>query len=119
MKILVADDESDLQMLVEMTLAEAGHEVVTVNNGEEAVQAARAQSFDLILLDAMMPEMDGLEAFKRLHENPETGSIPVAFMSAKCADGAIQEAIEKGALGCLNKPFDVDTLAEDIEKLFP
>ena len=117
MKILLADDEMDIQMLVEMTLSEEGHEVVTVDNGQEAIDSAKSQPFDLILLDANMPVMGGLEAFDNLNQDPQTSSIPVVFMTAQPQDAKIQDAISRGAKGYLQKPFDVDTLAGEIEKI--
>lgn len=117
MKILLADDEMDIQMLVEMTLMEEGHEVTTVDNGQEAVDKAKEETFDVILLDNNMPVMGGLEAFETLHGDPQTSSIPVIFMTAQPSDAKIQAAIEKGATGYLQKPFNVDTLSSDLEKL--
>jgi len=115
MKILLADDEPDIQLLVSMALEDSGHEIVTANDGREALEKVRAGPFDLIILDAMMPVMGGIEAFGQLAASPSTARIPVIFMTARPEDAALSDALVRGARGYIRKPFDVDTLCSDIE----
>ncbi len=82
-KILIAEDERDIRDLVAFTLGFAGHEVVAVGNGEEAVAAARKEMPDLILMDVRMPRMTGYEACEKMKADPDLKNIPVVFLSAK------------------------------------
>jgi len=116
MRILLADDEPDIQLLVSMALAETGHEIVMADNGREALEKARSGAFDLILLDAMMPVMGGFEAYRHLAADPATAAVPVLFMTARPDDEDLRAALALGARGIIQKPFDVDTLARDIDK---
>ena len=84
-RILLADDDNDLRFLIEMSLTESGYDVVCVANGKEAVDTAAQQSFDVILLDAEMPIMDGFEAYRTLRSRPETAQIPVDFSDSSPA----------------------------------
>ena len=77
--ILVVDDESHMRRLIEFTLRKGGYTIVVVGNGREAIAAARTSSPDLIILDVLMPEMDGMEALDRLKENQVTPTRPLLF----------------------------------------
>jgi CheY-like chemotaxis protein len=100
-RVLVADDDPDLRFLTEMTLNEAGYEVVTVRNGKEAVQEAQRNKFDIILMDAEMPLMNGFEAYRALLSDPSTSAIPVVFLTATQPGDDVQYIL---------KPFDADAL---------
>ncbi|HIM12137.1 TPA: response regulator [Candidatus Poribacteria bacterium] len=82
-KILAVDDEIDILQLVEMTLTSDGFEVITASNGIEALEQAKVHMPDLILLDLMMPEMDGFEVIKHLKQTPEMRDIPVIMLTAR------------------------------------
>ncbi len=116
-KILVAEDERDIRDLIGFTLRFAGHEVTTVSNGEEAVEAALAAPPDLILMDVRMPRMTGYEACERMKSEPSIQHIPVVFLSAKGQDAEIRTGMEAGASEYLLKPFAPDELAQRVKEL--
>ena len=94
-KILIAEDERDIRDLVAFTLRFAGHEVVAVGNGEEAVDTARKEMPDLILMDVRMPRMDGLELCRRVRE---WSDMPLILVSARDAPRTKEQALELGEL---------------------
>ena len=96
-KILIAEDERDIRDLVAFTLRFAGHEVVAVENGAEAVEAAPVEMPDLILMDVRMPRMTGYEACQQIKADDGYRHIPVVFLSAKGQDSEIQAGINSGA----------------------
>ena len=114
-KILIAEDERDIRELVAFTLRFAGHDVVAVANGEEAVTTARAEMPDLILMDVRMPRMTGYEACTVMKADDRLKDIPVIFLSAKGQDSEIQAGISAGAVEYLLKPFAPDQLTTRIQ----
>jgi len=116
-KILVAEDEKDIRDLLTFTLQFAGHTVITVTNGEEAWQAAPSVLPDLILMDVRMPRMTGYEACERIKADPQTGHIPVVFLSAKGQEAEIQQGLQAGASEYLLKPFAPDELTRRVAEL--
>lgn len=104
-KILVVDDEPDAIELVEFNLRSAGFEVASAMDGKEAVKKARATLPDLILLDVMLPEVDGLEVCKILRRDPTTSSIPILMLTAKAAEIDRILGLELGADDYVTKPF--------------
>lgn len=104
-KILIAEDERDIRDLVAFTLRFAGHEVVAVGNGEEAVSAARQELPDLILMDVRMPRMTGYEACEKMKADAQLKDIPVVFLSAKGQESEIRTGLDAGAEEYLLKPF--------------
>jgi CheY-like chemotaxis protein len=116
-KILIAEDEPDIRELVAFTLKFAGHTVFTVGNGAEAVEAAKAELPDLILMDVRMPRMTGYEACQAMKLDASTANIPVVFLSAKGQDSEIQEGIEAGAAEYLLKPFAPMELSGKVAEL--
>lgn len=113
-RILVAEDEQDIRDLIAFILQTAGHEVVAVADGRAAVNAARNQKIDLIILDVRMPYMDGYEACRVLKEDPTTASIPVVFLSARGQEGEIQTGLNLGAAKYILKPFSPRELLEEL-----
>ena len=120
-KILVVDDEKKLRELLYMRLSSAGYEVIQARNGEEGVEQAKKHLPDLILMDVMMPRMDGGEAVKCLEEDPATKDIPVIFLTA-----IITREEENQAFGIqldatkhrfIAKPFDPQSLLVEIKKV--
>ena len=116
-KILIAEDERDIRDLVAFTLRFAGHEVVAVGNGAEAVEAARAEMPDLILMDVRMPRMTGYEACEAMKADPQIKDIPVVFLSAKGQDSEIKTGLNLGAAEYLLKPFAPMELTEHVAEL--
>ena len=116
-KILIAEDERDIRDLITFTLRFAGHEVITTTNGAEAVEAAKEEVPDLILLDVRMPKMTGYEACKEIKSNRELEDVPVAFLSAKGQDGEIQTGLDAGAVEYILKPFAPDDLTQKVESI--
>lgn len=116
-RILVAEDEPDIRDLIAFTLRFAGHEVVTVGNGAEAVEAALREQPDLILMDVRMPRMTGYEACEKMKSDPLVQHIPVVFLSAKGQDAEIRTGLEVGASEYLLKPFAPNELSEQVTRL--
>lgn len=117
-RVLVAEDDPDIQKVIRMSLKMRGvKEVVVTDNGEDCLARAADSNPDVILLDVMMPKMDGYEACRRLKENPETKHIPVIFLTAKAQHYEVKKGLETGALGYLIKPFDPMTLHDQIVAL--
>jgi DNA-binding response OmpR family regulator len=114
-KILIAEDERDIRDLITFTLGFAGFEVVAASNGEEAVNLARKEIPDLILMDVRMPRMTGYEACAIMKADANLKDIPVIFLSAKGQDSEIQTGLQAGAADYLLKPFAPDQLTERIQ----
>jgi len=104
--ILVVDDDPVIQKLLEVNFSIEGYQVEVAGDGLEALEKARAVSPDLIVLDVMMPRMNGLEAAKALKADPETASIPIIMLSAKAQDIDQDAGREAGVDLYMTKPFD-------------
>jgi CheY-like chemotaxis protein len=107
-KILVVDDQAINVQLLKRKLERAGMEVMTANNGLEALERVKQQTPDLILLDLMMPDMDGIEVCQRLQERSDTRSIPVIFVTARTTKESKLEGLAVGAVDYITKPIDLD-----------
>ena len=116
-KILIAEDEPDIRDLIAFTLRFAGHEVIAVGNGAEAVEAAGRENPELILMDVRMPRMTGYEACQQIKSDPLIASIPVVFLSAKGQESEIRTGLEAGAAEYLLKPFAPDELTVKVNEL--
>ncbi len=116
-KILIAEDERDIRDLIAFTLRFAGHEVIAVVNGAEALEAAPQEMPDLILMDVRMPRMTGYEACQQMKADPRIQSIPVVFLSAKGQDSEIQTGFSVGASEYLLKPFGPMELTQRVNDL--
>lgn len=99
-KILAVDDEKHIVRLVQVNLEREGYTVITASNGQEALDHVAADRPDLIVMDVMMPQMDGLTALKRLKEDEATATIPVIMLTAKAQDADVFGA-GKVALTCI------------------
>jgi len=104
-RILVVDDEEDILELVKYNLAKEGFLVDCVTTGEEAVNRVKEEVPDLIVLDLMLPGLDGLDVCKQLKGNPRTGSVPIIMLTAKGEDADIVTGLELGADDYVTKPF--------------
>lgn len=116
-KILVVDDEPEAVELVEFNLKQAGYEVVTAADGAEALKKTRALLPSLIVLDLMLPEMDGLEVCKMLRRDPATAAVPIVMLTAKAAEIDRVLGLELGADDYLTKPFSPRELVLRVKKL--
>lgn len=116
-KILVADDEIYMLRLLEMTFKKGGYEVLTCRDGKEALTQAGTVLPQLIVLDVMMPGLDGLGALRQLKENPATRDIPVVVLSAKGHALTKVEAEVAGAALFLAKPFSPNQLLGEVQKI--
>jgi DNA-binding response OmpR family regulator len=116
-KILVVDDEPEAVELVEFNLKQSGYAVTTAADGAEALKKARAQIPDLIVLDVMLPEMDGFEICKTLRLDPATARIPILMLTAKAAEIDRVLGLELGADDYLTKPFSPRELLLRIKKI--
>ena len=116
-KILVVDDEPDVVELVDFNLKAAGYDVVTATDGEEALKKARAVLPSLIILDLMLPEVDGLEVCKILRREPQTSGIPIIMLTAKAAEIDRILGLELGADDYVTKPFSPRELVLRVKRL--
>ena len=117
-RILVVDDDPRLLHIVEMYLGIEGYEVRTASNGEEGLRQVDAQRPDLIILDIMMPGMDGLEACRRIRGNPATADVPVLMFSALSGDDDVERARLAGANHLITKPFNLVGLGSVVRSFF-
>src|SRR5262245_8141747 len=117
MKVVLAEDDLDIQLVARLALKRAGFTVRVVGNGQEALDAIRQEAPDVVLLDWMMPELDGPETCRRLKADPVTMSIPVVFLTAKSQEAEIQRGLSLGAAGYVTKPFDALTLGQHIKDI--
>jgi CheY-like chemotaxis protein len=116
-RLLCADDEDDIRTILRLALSLDGDlDVHFVSSGAEALAEAKARSFDAIVLDGMMPDLDGYETCRRLKADPATALIPVVFLTAKSQRDETQRALAIGAIACLTKPFDPMTIAGELRR---
>ncbi|MBI4788341.1 MAG: response regulator [Chloroflexi bacterium] len=118
-RILLVEDQRNIRTVTELSLrAVGGFAVQSCSSGIEALQAIPAFAPDLILLDSMLPGMDGAATLRALRANPQTACIPVIFLTATAQPHAIRELRELGALDVIVKPFDPMTLAETVKTIW-
>lgn len=118
-RVLVVDDEPDIRAVIQGCLEDiAGWEVIAANSGEQALQIAQKEQPDGILMDVSMPGMGGLEALKKLQENPQTQTIPVALLTAKVLPDEQELFACLGIVGLIMKPFDPMTLVDLVMSVF-
>lgn len=114
-KVLVIDDERDVRYVARISLGRIGNMIVIeAASGEEGIARAKSEHPDFILLDMMMPGMDGAATFRALREDEETASIPVVFLTAVAKVAEVQSLKALGARGVVLKPFDPITLPGEI-----
>ena len=115
MRLLCADDEPDIRTILELALSlEPGITAEFFSSGPELIARAKSGNVDAILLDAMMPEVDGYETCRRLKADPATAGLPVVFLTARAQRGEQDDAMQVGAVACLTKPFDPLTIAGEL-----
>lgn len=117
-KLLLIDDDDDIREVAKMTLETmADFEVITAPNGLAGLAEAEARKPDAILLDLMMPGIDGITTYQRLQESETTRSIPVIFMTAKVQAADRKQLADLGGRGVIAKPFDPMTLSDEVNAL--
>jgi len=113
-KILVVEDDYTTVQLIEFLLKKNNFEVLVANNGVEALEISRKQKPDLILMDVIMPKMDGIEAIEKLQEDENTRDIPIVILSALGQEMDVMRGLQAGASGYIVKPFSPKELLDEI-----
>lgn len=116
-KILAVDDEPELVALIRYHLTRAGHDVTVATNGWEAIESIRRAAPDLILLDLMLPDLDGFGVCEILRQEPLTARIPIIIVSAWASPDTRNLGLELGALDYVTKPFSPHELVERVNRL--
>lgn len=118
-KILVVDDDSDILEIVKLALSTVGNfSIEACSSGKEALEKILHIKPQLILLDVMMPDLDGPSTLKKIRENPELAQIPVIFLTAKVQAHEIEQFKKLGAVNVIPKPFDPMTLSETVASIW-
>lgn len=116
-RLLCADDDEDIRTILRVALSlDRELDVQFVASGADALAHAREGRFDAIVLDGMMPDLDGYETCRRLKADPHTAGIPVVFLTAKSHREETRRALAIGAIACLPKPFDPLTIAGELRR---
>jgi CheY-like chemotaxis protein len=118
-RILFVEDEPDIQVIGRLALEAVGHfDVEVCGSGEQALRQLRAGVPDLVLLDVMMPDLDGPSTLRALRARPELARLPVIFMTAKAQPEEVRAYRELGAIGVISKPFDPMQLADKVRNFW-
>ncbi|WP_026704612.1 response regulator transcription factor [Flavobacterium soli] len=116
-KILLVDDEQDILEIVGYNLAQEGYQIVTASNGKEAILKAKKELPQLIIMDVMMPEMDGMEACENIRKIPELGNVIITFLTARSEDYSQVAGFDAGADDYINKPIKPKLLVSKVKAL--
>lgn len=116
-RVLIVEDDPRSVKLMQLILQSQGYETVVARNGEEGLTALRAGCFDVVLLDLMLPEVDGFEVLRQLRDDPQVGDVPVIITSARARPATKQEAADVGADCYLTKPYRKAELLDVIASL--
>ena len=118
-KIACVEDDESIRMIIQLTLEDvSGFDVTLFSSGQEALSGLEKVAPQLIVLDVMMPGMDGVETFKKLRELPSLSKVPVIFMTAKAQPKEVEEYLTLGASGVIIKPFNPMTLSEKVSEIW-
>ena len=117
-KILAVDDEKHIVRLIQVNLERAGYEVITASDGKEALDKVASEQPNLVVLDVMMPVMDGFETLRSLKANPATRDIPVIMLTAKAQDADVFRGWQSGVDCYLTKPFNPMELLSFVKRIF-
>jgi DNA-binding response OmpR family regulator len=115
MKIFYAEDDQMMQKMVAYSLIRMGHEVITVENGEEAIETLKTEKFDFVILDVFLPELSGLEIAKYIRSDLKS-DVPIIILSRSGQEHIIQQAMDIGVNEYLTKPIEPDFLLLKIKK---
>ncbi len=116
-RILICDDDPAILRVLQVNLEVEGYDTLLAHHGEEALEVAKREKPDLVILDIMMPRLDGYQTCERLKADDELKDIPVVFLSAKAQQSDIDKGKSYGVADYLTKPFDPDLLVETIDRL--
>ena len=117
-KIMIVDDDEDICTVAALAARRVGGwDVVVAASGQEALAKARSERPDVILLDVMMPVLDGPATLVKLREEPSTIAIPVIFLTAKVQRLEVEHYLALGAIGVIRKPFDAMTLPDEVRRI--
>ena len=114
--VLVCDDEPHIVRLIQVNLERMGYDVVTAADGREALRLLRTLRPNLVMLDVMMPYVDGYEVLRSIRKNPETSKMQVIMLTVRAQEGDAAKAYENGADGYLTKPFNPEDLRRFLEQ---
>ena len=117
LKVLVCDDERHIVRLIQVNLERQGYNVVTAFDGKEGLEKIRAEKPNVVVLDVMMPYMDGFEVLKTIRREPETENLPVIMLTAKAQDKDVFEGYHYGADMYLTKPFNPMELVTFVKRI--
>jgi len=115
--VLVADDEEDIKVVLRMFLEAVGYEVVTAFDGLDALEQIKSAKPDVVLMDIMMPVIDGIEVVRQMKATPGIRDIPVVMLTAAAQSDMVERAIQAGAADYIVKPFEPETVQRAIEKV--
>ena len=116
-KILIADDEHKIVMTLEYAFRKAGYEVFIARDGSEVLEILKDQTPDAILLDVMMPNLDGYSTLSEIKKNENLNNIKIIFLSAKTGENDIKKGLDLGADAYMTKPYSIKKLTEKVEEL--
>lgn len=116
-RVLLVDDEPDLVQMVAMRLRVAGYEVTLAYDGEQALEQARQSKPDVMILDLMLPKLDGYQVCRTLKSEEATQAIPILIFTARAQDQDVKQAHACGADGYLSKPFEANILLDKLREL--
>lgn len=115
--VLSVDDSASIRQMVKMTLSGAGYEVVQANDGAEGLAKAKGTTFDMVVTDLNMPNMDGLTLIRELRKLPSYKGVPILFLTTESDENMKKEAKAAGATGWITKPFQQDQLVGVVKKV--
>jgi CheY-like chemotaxis protein len=118
-KILLVDDEKDIVKMNMLRLVESSYEVFSASEGKECIEIAEKEVPDLIIMDVVMPGMDGIETLVKLKSDPRIAHIPVIMLTGMGETAILDKAMASGAVDFIEKPFNGDMLMEAIKKNLP
>lgn len=118
-KVLVVDDEAETVRMLSMAVQLLGFQPVVARSGETAISQANAESPDVVLLDLMMPDLDGMEVTRRLRANPQTAQTPIVIVTASPEADVEERCRQAGATAFMRKPVNMGDLFELLKKLAP
>jgi DNA-binding response OmpR family regulator len=115
-KILLVDDAKTSLMMEQMILSRGAYEFITAKDGQEAVEMAAAEHPDLILMDIVMPKLDGLQACKQIREQDETSEIPIIMVTTRGEAANVEKGFENGCSDYVSKPINANELLSKVKK---
>lgn len=117
MKILIADDELRLRKVIALYMTKCGYEIIEAGNGEAAVELVKEHKPDAIVLDVMMPGLNGIETAETIRKIPEFAATPIVLLTANASESDVKKGLATGANKYITKPFSPKELVETIESL--